>query len=67
MKKSLITGLVAAVACLLGCKLFMGMMMFKFSSLLCALFTGGVVFVYCKYICKCNSDMSKCDSKKKKK
>ena len=65
MKKSLITGLVAAVACLLGCKLFMGMMMMKWMSLLCALFTGAVVFVWCHFICKCNKD-DKCDSKKKK-
>lgn len=65
MKKSIITGVVAAAACLLSCKLLMGMMM-GFKILLCALLTGGIVFAYCHFICKCNKDDNKCDSKKKK-
>ena len=53
MKKGLITGLVAAVACFVGCKLFMGDMMFKMN-LLCSLFTGGVVYGYCHLFCSGN-------------
>lgn len=46
MKKALVTGLVAAGACLLGCKLFIG----EFH-LLTGLFTGGAVYGYCHCFC----------------
>lgn len=58
MKKGLVTGLVAATACLLGCKLFMGAM--AMHTVWCALFTGGVVYGYCHLFCKGGS----CESKK---